>query len=175
VLSRLLHGSPGHPVHPPLTDATIGMFVLAAALALLGALGVDEAALGRGSWLALVGGLVAAVPTALTGFADWLQLAWGTPRWRVATAHMAAMLGAVVLFGVAAFVQWDGYDRGEVTTLGLVLAIAGALVLTAGGWLGGSLVFVHGVRVLDGADEQEPLEAPSGESTRSLVSEGEQR
>jgi hypothetical protein len=27
----LVHGLPGHPLHPPLTDATIGMFVLAPA------------------------------------------------------------------------------------------------------------------------------------------------
>ena len=43
----LVHGLPGHPLHPPLTDATIGMFVLAAGLALLGALGVSEDAAER--------------------------------------------------------------------------------------------------------------------------------
>jgi hypothetical protein len=29
LLAELLHGKPGHPAHPRLTDATIGMFVLA--------------------------------------------------------------------------------------------------------------------------------------------------
>jgi uncharacterized membrane protein len=32
---------------------------------------------------------------------------------------------------------------------GLVLLLAGFASLTLGGWLGGSIVFVHGIRVLD--------------------------
>jgi len=42
---KLIHGLPGHPLHPPLTDATIGMFVLAAAGGVIGAVGgLGEAA-----------------------------------------------------------------------------------------------------------------------------------
>src|SRR3954452_22789191 len=67
----LLHGKPGHPAHPPLTDLVIGMFALASGLALLGRLGVAEGKLGPAAWLALIGGLVAAAPAAVTGFADW--------------------------------------------------------------------------------------------------------
>src|SRR5215208_5632378 len=73
-MAALLHGLPGHPLHPPLTDATIGMFVLAAGLAVLAALGVSEDATGKACWLALIGGLVVALPTAATGFADWIRL-----------------------------------------------------------------------------------------------------
>src|SRR3954467_26779 len=84
----LLHGLPGHPLHPPLTDATIGMFVLATGLAVLGSAGAIEDAAGKAWWLALVGGLIVAVPTATTGFADWLRLDWGSARWRTATLHL---------------------------------------------------------------------------------------
>jgi uncharacterized membrane protein len=146
--AALLHGLPGHPLHPPLTDATIGMFVLATGLAVLGALGALGDAAGTGCWLALVGGLIVAVPTAGTGFADWVRLEWGSPRWRTATLHLTAMVSAVVLFAVAAWLQHRGYQRGEVTTGGLVFSLAGFVALTAGGWLGGAVVFVHGVRVL---------------------------
>src|SRR3954447_26201748 len=150
--SLLLHGLPGHPLHPPFTDATIGMFVLATGLAVLGALGTIEDAAGKACWLALIGGLIAAVPTAGTGFADWVQLEWGSARWRTATQHLTAMVCAVVLFAVAAWLQHRGYQRGEVTTGGLVCSVVGLAALTAGGWLGGAIVFVHGVRVL-AADE----------------------
>jgi uncharacterized membrane protein len=148
----LLHGLPGHPLHPPLTDATIGMFVLATALAVLGALGAIEDAAGTACWLALVGGLIVAVPTAATGFADWLRLDWGSARWRTATQHLTAMVSAVVLFAVAAWLQHRGYQRGEVTTGGLVFSLVGLVALTTGGWLGGAIVFVHGVRVLAAED-----------------------
>jgi uncharacterized membrane protein len=157
----LLRGLPGHPLHPPLTDATIGMFVLAAGLAVLGALGAITEAAGKACWLALLGGLIVAAPTAATGFAEWVRLDWGSPRWRTATKHLTAMVTAVVLFAVAAWLQHRGYQRGEVTAGGLVFSVAGLVAMTAGGWLGGALVFVHGVRVLaageSAADEPGPL------------------
>jgi hypothetical protein len=34
------------------------------------------------------------VPTALTGFLDWLLITRWTPLWRVATSHFAAMATA---------------------------------------------------------------------------------
>ncbi|HVU76741.1 MAG TPA: DUF2231 domain-containing protein [Gaiellaceae bacterium] len=146
-MTALIRGLRGHPSHPPLTDATIGMFVLAAGLSVLGKLGVAEGKLGPAAWLALIGGLIAAAPTALTGFADWIVIEWGSAVWRTATVHLTAMVTAVALFGVAAWLQWPGYRDGHVTTGGLVLALAGFLTMTAGGWFGGAVVFVHGMRV----------------------------
>jgi uncharacterized membrane protein len=155
----LLHGLPGHPLHPPLTDATIGMLVLASACAVVGAAGGFGDAAGKACWLALLGGLAAAVPTAATGFADWVELEWGSARWRTATLHLGAMVTAVVLYALAAWLQYDGYRRGDVTTGGLVFSVAGLVALTAGGWLGGAIVFVHGHRVLAAAPPpSEPIE-----------------
>ncbi|HEX8121017.1 MAG TPA: DUF2231 domain-containing protein [Solirubrobacteraceae bacterium] len=147
--SMLLHGLPGHPLHPPLTDVTVGTFVFATAFAVIGAAGAIEDAAGKTCWLALVAGLIAAVPTAGTGFADWVRLEWGSPRWRTATQHLTAMVTAVVLFAIAAWLQHSGYQDGEVTTGGVVFSVIGLIVLTVGGWLGGALVFKHGVRVVD--------------------------
>jgi uncharacterized membrane protein len=123
------------------------MFVLAAALSLLGKLGVAEGKTGPAAWLALAGGLIVAAPTAVTGFADWLLIEWGSAAWRTATVHLTAMVTAVSLFGVAAWLQWPGYRHGHVTTGGLVFALAGFAALTVGGWFGGAVVFVHGMRV----------------------------
>lgn len=147
MLERLFRGVPGHPAHPPLTDATIGMFVLASALTVLGKFDVAPDKLGPAAWLALIGGLAVAGPTALTGFADWISIDWGTPRWRTATIHLSAMVTAVSLFAIAAWLQWPGWRDGGVTTGGLVFALAGFVALTAGGWFGGAIVFVHGMRV----------------------------
>lgn len=150
----LIRGLPGHPLHPPLTDATIGMFVLAAGLAIVGAAGGVEEAAGKATYLALLGGLIVAVPTALTGLVDWLSIEWGSPRWRTATWHLSVMLTAVAVFALAAWRQHPGYQHGEVTTGGLILTLVGAVLLTVGGWLGGSLVFVHGTRVLEKEGEE---------------------
>ena len=147
LFSRLLHGAPGHPTHPPLTDATIGMFVLATGLAVLGKFGLVPAKTGPAAWLALVGGLILAGPTADTGFAEWVTIDWGLPRWRTATIHLSAMVTAVCLFGAATWLQWPGYRDGTVTTAGLVLTLAGFVALSAGGWYGGAIVFIHRMRV----------------------------
>jgi uncharacterized membrane protein len=147
-LEALLRGLPGHPLHPPLTDATIGMFVFATAAAVVGYAGGIADKTGPASWLALIAGLGVAIPTAATGFIDWLYLEWGSARWRTATWHLGAMLCAVALFALAAWRQHPGYQHGDVTLGGMALSLAGLVVLTVGGWLGGSMVFVHGTRVL---------------------------
>ena len=150
-----MHGLPGHPLHPPFTDAVIGMFTLASGLAIIGYAGAIKAPASHGMWLALIGGLIVALPAALTGFADWITITWGSARWRAATIHLSAMLSAVVLFALAAWQQHDGYRHGNVTGAGLVLTLAGFVVLMAGGWFGGSVVFVHGMRVTAHADAAE--------------------
>ena len=113
-LEHLDRGFPGHPLHPPLTDATT---------------------------------------TTLTGFADWLQIARSTPLWRTATTHMIAMLIATALFLVALGAGYsDGMD-GAVADGAFTFTLAGYAVLTVGGWLGGSIVFNYGMRVLNLVEE----------------------
>ena len=156
----LIRGLPGHPLHPPLTDATIGMFVLAGGLAIIGYAGGIELAAAKGMWLALIGGLIVSVPTALTGLIDWLSIEWGSRRWRTATLHLTAMVTAAALFALAAWRQYHGYQHGHVTTGGLILTLCGVIVLTTGGWLGGSLVFVHATRVLAKTPDATEAEVP---------------
>jgi len=152
-LSYLARGLPGHPLHPPFTDATVGIYTGATVCAVLSALGVSETNTATAWWLLLVVGLVVTLPTALTGLVDWLGITRGTPLWRTATAHLLAMVTATVFFLIAAIVGHGGYVDGDVTSGALVLTIVGFAFLTLGGWLGGTVVFVHGMRVLNLVDE----------------------
>ncbi|MFL6005648.1 MAG: DUF2231 domain-containing protein [Gaiellaceae bacterium] len=158
-LDYLYRGLPGHPLHPPLTDATIGTYTFATICAFLDVLGISEDAAATGFALGLVVGLVLTVPTALTGFADWLQLERGTPLFRTATAHLFAMVSATVLFLLAAAIGYSDAMDGVIEAAPFVLALAGFLVLSTGGWLGGSIVYVHGMRVLNLVDEPARLAA----------------
>jgi uncharacterized membrane protein len=147
-LSYLIKGQAGHPLHPPLTDATIGIYTFALVAAVLSVIGVSEESTATAWWLALVVGLITSAATALTGLADWLEITRGTPLWRTATLHMASMLTATVLFGLAAIFGHGGYADEEVTAGAFILTLAGFAMLTVGGWIGGSIVYVHGMRVL---------------------------
>ena len=148
-----IEGTQGHPLHPPLTDVVIGAYAVATLGVVLGALGVSEAEMASVWWIALLVGLGATVPAALTGFWDWLKITVGTPLWRTATLHLAVMVSAAVLLGLAALFGHDRYVSGELGGGTLVLTLVGFGLLTIGGWLGGSIVFVHGMRVLGRLDE----------------------
>ena len=152
-LSYLVKGLPGHPLHPPLTDATLGIYTAATAFGVLGALGVSEENMAEAWWLALVAGLVSTAPTALSGVVDWLGITTGTPLWRTATAHMASMVSATVFFLLAAIFGHGGYVDADVTGGPLALTLVGFALLSVGGWLGGTVVYVHGMRVLNLAEE----------------------
>jgi uncharacterized membrane protein len=151
--SYLIKGLPGHPLHPPFTDATIGIYTFATVAGVLSKLGVAEETFAQAWWLALVVGLVTTVGTATTGFADWLSITRGTELWKTATTHMVAMLTATVFFLLAALAGHGGYADRAVTTGAFLLTLAGFVALSAGGWLGGAITYVHGMRVLALPDE----------------------
>ena len=152
-LSYLIRGLPGHPLHPPLTDATIGAYTAATVMGFASIVGVAEKSAAHGWWLALVVGLIFTVPTALAGLADWLTISRGTALWRTATSHLVAMVTATVFFLIAALVGHAGYRHGAVDAGPYVLTLVGFAALTAGGWLGGAITYVHGMRVLSLVEE----------------------
>lgn len=147
-LIGLVKGWAGKPSHPPLTDASIGAYTVGVLMLVLGALGVEEEQMAHGALLALSGGLILALPTALTGLLDWLDIPKGTPAKTVATVHLVTMLSATVLFALTWLAQRPGYNDDEVRTAGWILGLGAEALLAAGGFIGGSLVFVYGIRVL---------------------------
>jgi uncharacterized membrane protein len=152
-LSYLYRGTPGHPLHPPLTDVVIGAYTFALIAAIADVAGWSEHSAAHGWWLALLVGLVVTVPTALTGLLDWLGITWGSELWKTATAHLIAMVSASVVFLVALLVGHDDWQRGDIGATPFMLTVGGFILLTVGGWLGGTIVFTHGMRVLGLPDE----------------------
>lgn len=151
-LVRLMRGFAGKPSHPPLTDASIGAYTVGVAMLVLGGLGVEEEQMAHGSLLAISGGLALALPTALTGILDWLGIQKGTPLRTTATVHLIVMLTATTLFALTWATQLDGYKDDEIKTLALVLGLGAEALLTLGGYIGGSIVFVYGMRVVGRRD-----------------------
>jgi uncharacterized membrane protein len=139
----------GHPLHPPLTDATIGIYTFATVAGFVEVVGITDATGAIGWWLALIVGLIVTVPTALAGFADWLTITWRSdavvdgdvPHAR--DGHRDGLLRLAAIFGHGA------YTHANVSAGAFVLTLVGFGFLTLGGWLGGAVVFVHGMRVLN--------------------------
>jgi nitrite reductase/ring-hydroxylating ferredoxin subunit/uncharacterized membrane protein len=128
----------GHPLHPLLTDIPIGSWSSAAVLDLVG---------GRQSRAGaerLVGiGILAAVPTAITGTSDWADStpADATVR-RIGAVHAVANTAALLLYGSSLRARRRGRHRR-----GVLLGMAGLGALAAGGHLGGHLSYDKGVGV----------------------------
>jgi uncharacterized membrane protein len=149
LLITLVKGFAGKPSHPPLTDASIGAYTVGVAMLIAGATGLEQEAMAKGALLAISGGLLAAIPTALTGLLDYFDLPKRTAARTLATYHLFVMLAATALFAATWLAQRQGYLDAQVTTLGLILGISAFAVLVVGGMLGGALAYVYGVRVVN--------------------------
>src|SRR3954468_3862156 len=131
-LVAVLRGAPlGHPAHPVLTDAPIGLWASATVLDLMGP---DAARAGADRLLGL--GVVAAVPTAVTGLADWA--ASGARVQRVGIVHAGLNNVALMLYGTS----WVLRRRGRRGPGVAVSLLAGGVVL-ASAYLGGHMAYVQ--------------------------------
>lgn len=137
----------GHPVHPMLTDVTIGTYTSALLLDWLGGRDSEPAA------RRLIGlGLMSAAPTVAAGAHDWAdaEVPDESVR-RVGLAHAACNVAANSLFAAS----YAARRRGEG---GRLLALAGGTALAASAYLGGHLSFAEGI----GVDHTVFEDAPDG-------------
>lgn len=148
----------GHPVHPMLIPFPIALWVFS--------LVADVIYLWRGNpvwrdWIAfytLLGGIIGGVLAAVPGFIDWLSLKEGEVV-KIANWHARLNVIALLIF-VASFYLRTTSGAGLVGgshTVPFVLSVVGVILISISGWLGGELVFRHGVAVdeRDGAGAEE--------------------
>lgn len=137
----------GHALHPLMTDLPIGSWTSAL---VLDAVGGRES---RGAARKLIGtGILASLPTAVTGAVEWADSAGRRASTRrVGLVHAAANVTALSLFSVSYLARRRG--RG-----GRVLALAGGAALAVGGHLGGHLSYVNGEGVAVTTFESGPSE-----------------
>jgi len=125
-----LHGTwLGIPLHPVLTDVTIGAWTTSFVLDLVG----GHAARTASRRFVLLG-VASAVPTAATGLVDWSRL--DREAKRVGLLH-AAMNAATTVTYVRSYVA---RRRGH-HLRGVAWGLAGATLATAGAHVGGMLVY----------------------------------
>jgi nitrite reductase/ring-hydroxylating ferredoxin subunit/uncharacterized membrane protein len=122
----------GHPLHPLLVAGPLGAWGSALLCDLTGESDAARRLTGAG--------VVAAVPTMLSGASDWLDTAGAEQR--VGVAHLAGNLVATSLYAAS----WVARRRGR-PGLGRGLAGAGAVAASGAGWLGGHLSYGLGVGV----------------------------
>lgn len=139
----------GHPIHPMLVAIPIGLWIFSLVCDLI-YLSSPTDAWRTVALYTLVGGIAGALLAALPGFVDLVSLPAG-PR-STALIHMGINLTVVVLYVVNAWLRVQG-GGGQAP---LVLSIVGVGLLAVSGWLGGKMVYVHGVAVSAAGDNVSP-------------------
>ncbi len=139
-VADVLHGKQiGHPLHPILTDITIGSWSLGVFFDFLGLLTRSRTSQKAANHLIALG-TFSAVPTALAGMTDFSGIK------KDAAGHAAAH---GILNSVALFFFWRSMrarSRGNQLS-GFYLAVLGLGIMTFAAWLGGDLVYDHKVGV----------------------------
>jgi uncharacterized membrane protein len=91
----------------------------------------------------MVGGFIGALVAAVPGMIDLFSLKDREVK-RIGLMHMAINLAVVVLYAINI---WLRADTGDNAGIPLVLSIVAVALLAVSGWLGGEMVYAHGVGV----------------------------
>lgn len=148
----------GHPIHPMLVAFPIGLWVFSLACDVIYFMGWGGAIWNDVAFYSMAGGLIGALLAAVPGLIDLVSLS--DPKVKsVGIWHMAINLLVVGLFALNLWLRLGSVPGAK---LPIALSVLGALLLCVSGWLGGEMVFVHGVAV-----EPQPDTHPGGRNVRA--------
>jgi len=129
-----------HPIHPMLVPIPIGLWLFSLFCDLVHRFGASSPNWEVVAWYTMIGGIVGALLAALPGLVDLLSLPSGIQR--IGVMHMSLNLGIVVLYVINAWLRRGGVSDGAIW-----LSVLAVLLLGVSGWLGGKMVYEHGVAV----------------------------
>lgn len=132
----------GHPIHPMLVAIPIGLWLFSLVSDLISMFVSQNPVWPTVALYTMVGGIVGALAAAVPGFIDFLSLPAGPKK--TALIHMTLNLTVVGLYVVNAWWRTHGaQDQSGPVWLSLMTVA----MLVVSGWLGGKMVYLHGVAV----------------------------
>lgn len=136
----------GHPVHPIVQAIPASALPASTIFDILARMGGDEEGFSKAAHYSLLFGLCGAVGAAATGVLDYYEIE-NRPVRRIALYH--GLSNAALVACYVASLRRRREKRAD--DKALILSILGASLIGLSGYLGGELVYTHGVRV--GEDE----------------------
>lgn len=138
-----------HPIHPMLITFPIALWIFSFVCDVIHLMGWGGVIWNDMAFYTMIGGLLGALAAAVPGYIDYRSITDPAVK-RVGMWHMVINLTIVVLFVLNILLRANSAPGARVPVLLSIIAIA---MLGVSGWLGGELVYVHGIAV-------EPHEGP---------------
>jgi uncharacterized membrane protein len=140
-----------HPLHPMLIVFPIALWVASLVCDIAYHAGSRNVFWKEMAFYAIAGGVVGALLAAIPGFIDYLSLTERRTK-KIATMHMAINLLVVLMFIFNLGIRYSS-PSGDLFPVFLSVVAIG--LMSVAGWLGGALVFEHGVGVQTAEREKE--------------------
>jgi uncharacterized membrane protein len=137
-----------HPVHPMLIPFPIALWIFSLVADLIYLWRDNPIWRDYIAFYTLLGGILGAAAAAVPGIVDWLSIKDAQVK-KIADWHARLNVIALLVFAADFYLRTTGGARwvGGSTTIPLLLSVVGIILITISGWLGGEMVYVHGVAV----------------------------
>ena len=132
-----------HPIHPMLVPFPIALWIFSLASDVVYGLGWGGPVWSDMAFYTMAGGILGGLAAAVPGLIDYLSLSEPVTT-KIARTHMIVNLAIVAIFCVD---LWLRMTASPGAGLPIALSVLGVMLLGLSGWLGGELVYVHGVGV----------------------------
>jgi uncharacterized membrane protein len=152
-LKRFLQGHwLGHPLHPALIHIPSGLWPAAVIFDILSHLWWGDPAIAnvfvRIAFWSILAGLVVVLLAAPTGVADWWEIKKQRPAHRIGLYHMILNVVASVVLLISLLMRTgDAMQAAATPAWPMAVAILAVLMVFVSGYLGGLMVFDHGVGI----------------------------
>jgi len=132
-----------HPIHPVLVALPIGLWIFSLVSDVIYVMEWGGVIWNDVAFYTMAGGLVGALLAAVPGLIDLLAMSSGKVK-TIGIWHMCINLLVVALFAIN---LWLRYQSAAGAAPPVWLSVIGVVLLGVSGWLGGEMVYVHGVAV----------------------------
>ena len=137
-----------HPLHPIIVHVPVALWPGAVLFDGLSRMGLGGNAMVQLSFYAIAFGLLAALVAVPTGVLDWGEIKKEKPAWKIGLYHMAVNLVVALLFAINLGLRIEDFRTARVVAAApLLLSAIGTVLLIGGAYLGGLMVYDHGIGV----------------------------
>jgi uncharacterized membrane protein len=157
----------GHPIHPMLIPFPIGLLVFSFVADLIYLWHGNPIWRDYVAFYTLLGGIIGGAAAAIPGLIDWATLT-DRAAVKVANWHARVNIITLVIFIASFYLRTTSGAAWfpSMPTLPIIVSLVGIIGLTIAGWLGGQLVFRHGVAV-DVEEKQVPKQPETQRHVRA--------